>query len=93
MSENSAIIKIIAEKTREYTDLFNKYSGLGAAHVALVNDYADCKILCAQLSKENKRLKKLSEEQREEFVDDLKFKGSAWISRSELIKKWEARSK
>ena len=59
---DSAIVKIVANHTREYNDLDTRYKQLGVKHLVLVENYANLKILNAQLTAENKSLKKLLEE-------------------------------
>jgi len=61
MSENSKYVAIVANHTREMTDLLAKYNELGRQSVNLLNDNADYKLMVGQLKKENKELKKLLE--------------------------------
>ena len=61
MSENSKYVAIVANHTREMTDLLTKYNELGRQSVNLLNDNADYKLMVGQLKKENKELKKLLE--------------------------------
>jgi len=61
MSENSKYVAIVANHTREMTDLLAKYNELGRQSVNLLNDNADYKLMVGQLKKENKKLKKLLE--------------------------------
>ena len=65
---DSAIIKIVANHTREYNELDTTYKKLGVKHLSLlrnhkdlVENFTDLKILCANLTAENKALRKLLE--------------------------------
>ena len=59
MTENKAVLKIIADKDRIYNELDRTYKKLGAKHVVLVNKFVDVKILMGNLETENKKLKEL----------------------------------
>jgi len=59
MSENRAVLKIIADKDKIYNDLDTTYKKLGAKHVILVNKFVDLKILAGNLKAENKKLREL----------------------------------
>jgi len=54
MSENSAVIRIIANHTKEMNELLDK-------NIKLLSDNADYELMVGQLKKENKALKKLLE--------------------------------
>jgi len=59
MTENRAVLKIIADKDKIYNDLDTTYKKLGAKHVILVNKFVDLKILAGNLKAENKKLREL----------------------------------
>ena len=59
MSENSAVVKIIAKHTKEYNDLLSEHNVLMKVHVKTVNDYADKCMAFNELKKQNKDLRVL----------------------------------
>ena len=61
MSDNSAVVKIIAQHAREYNELSTKYTDSVSRERDVSNAYADLKILYDHVRKENKRLKILLE--------------------------------
>ena len=71
MTENRAVLKIIADKDRIYNDLDRTYKQLGAKHIVLVNKFVDLKILYGNVKAENKEWKRLLGEA-EERIELLK---------------------
>ena len=63
--DNGAVVKIIAQHTRDYNELDTLYKKLGAKHVVLINKFVDMKILCGNLKAENKEWKRLLDEAQE----------------------------
>ena len=59
MSDNSAVIKIITEKTREYNELLIKHNALMVVHTKTVNDFAELDLKAYELRKDKRELRKL----------------------------------
>lgn len=70
--KNSAIVKIIANKDREYNALLTKNNKLLKEHTNLVNKFVDLKVDYGNLKGENRELRKIIEKQRVDIVKDLK---------------------
>ena len=56
---NSAVVKIIANHTREYNDLLRDYNELMAVHLKAVNDCSEIESKRYDLRKDNVELRKL----------------------------------
>ena len=59
MTENSAIVKIVANHTREMEELREKYDLLGKKHLTMTESFVDLKIFNKQLRGENKKFRVL----------------------------------
>ena len=57
MSENEAVVKIIANHNREFKELSGKFKALMIVHTKTVNDFADMSLTYGELKKQNKDLR------------------------------------
>ena len=75
MSENSAIIKIITNHTREMEELREKYMHVMKELSNLINEHVDLKLLYDHVRKENKQLKEQVENNRLaiNIIDNLTY--------------------
>ena len=80
MSDNSAVVKIIAQHAREYNDLDTLYKKLGVKYITSVsrerdlsNAFAELNILTKQLKGENKKLRVLLQVAKKEIEECKKL--------------------
>ena len=57
MSENEAVVKIIANHNREFKELNGKFKALMIVHTKTVNDFVDMNLVYGELKKQNKDLR------------------------------------
>lgn len=53
---NSAVLKIIAQHTKEYNELLIQHNALMVVHTKTVNEFADKSLECGELKRKNKQL-------------------------------------
>ena len=69
MSDNSAVVKIIAKHTKEYNELSVKFKTLMKVHTKTVNDFADKSLAYAELKRDNKMLRESLDQAERELME------------------------
>ena len=89
---NSAVVKIIAQKTKEYNDLDTTYKKLGNKFIFLKKRYDTLMEIHEKTLRNEYNLTGELKEQRLEMVEDLKtIKKATPVNINKYIKKWEGK--
>ena len=98
MSENNAVIKIITQRDRELSELHAKYKDVNLKYMEMLEVFPDLKILCGNLKKENKQLRKMLKKWTEENTmlqesldgaqREIERLNEARVSRFKVSKSW-----
>ena len=101
-NENSAVVKIIAQKTKEYNDLDTRYKKLGVKLLALSGKHKTLMEVHEKTLRNEYNLTDKLKEERREIVEDLvscrKYGGAPHyklniniVQFKEIMEKWEGK--